>query len=66
MPSHEAALVAAARRVATCQRQRASLRRRLKEVAGELRLAKKQLRALVQSTRDPLEQTPPLRLFGEK
>lgn len=66
MPSHEAALVAAARRVSICQSKRARLRRELKEVDAELAMAKKQLRALASSTRDPFDQAPPLRIFSEK
>lgn len=65
MATHEAALVAAARRVSRCQSKRVRLRRHLREVEGELKLAKQQLRALVRSTSDPFDQAPPLRLFGE-
>jgi vacuolar-type H+-ATPase subunit D/Vma8 len=66
MPSTEAALVAAARRVSLLQSKRARLRRELREVDAELRLAKRQLRALVSNVRDPFDQAPPLRMFGER
>lgn len=66
MPNHEAALVAAARRVASCQTKRAVLRRQLKEVEGELKLAKKELRVLAaQAIPLASDQLPPLRMFGE-
>lgn len=66
MPTHEQAIVSEARRVARLQSRARELRRLLKENQGELRAAKKNLRALAAAARDPFEQAPPLRMFGEK
>lgn len=53
MPSHEAALVAEARRLARAQLKRLALRRQLREVDGEIKAAKKNLRALTERMTDP-------------
>jgi prefoldin subunit 5 len=67
MPKHEAAIISEARRVASLERKQRDLKRTLKEVAAELRQARKNLKALATAPRpDPFEQTPPMRLFGEK
>jgi len=66
MPSHEAALISEARRVARLQRKLTALRRQVKEVQGELRLAKKNLKVLASAASpDPFDQSPPMRVFGE-
>jgi hypothetical protein len=63
----EREIIRAARRLTRLQRERRALLGRLKEKDGEIRLAKRELRALTQSvTGTGLdEQTPPLREFGE-
>lgn len=66
MPTTEAAIVNEARRVARLQAKARRLRRDLKDVAAELRLAKRNIKALASSTGDPFNQTPPLRMFGER
>ncbi|PYR90187.1 MAG: hypothetical protein DMF84_22095 [Acidobacteria bacterium] len=66
MPTHEAAIVAEARRVARLQERQRRFRRELKACAAELKTAKKNLRVLASAARDPFEQSPPLRVFGER
>ncbi len=66
MPTFEATIVSEARRVARLQARCRQLRRDLKDASAELKHAKKMLRSLAQSTRDPFEQAPPLRVFGER
>jgi len=65
VPTHEAALIAEARRVARLQSKRLRLRRELREAEAELRTARKNLKALAAAGRDPFDQSPPLRGFGE-
>ena len=65
MPTHEAALIAEARRLTRLQQKRSRLRRDLKAIEAEIKTARKNLRALAQNGRDPFEQTPPLKAFGE-
>ena len=71
MPTHEAAILSEARRVARLMRARTALKRRLREVDDELRLARRNLRALVGRLQKPLDigtlehTTPPLHCFGE-
>lgn len=64
MPTHEQAMVSEARRVARAQTRITRLNRELKEARAELRLAKKNLKALARET--VAQQTPPMRLFGER
>lgn len=66
MPKFETSIVNEARRVARLQSRARALRRELKTVQAELRLAKKNLRALASAKVDPFDQAPPLRAFGEK
>lgn len=66
MPTHEQALVAEARRIARLQHKQRRLKADLKAVATELKTARRNLKALAQRSTDPFEQTPPLRMFGEK
>lgn len=65
MPTHETSIVAEARRVARLQARKRQLRRDLKTIDKELKLAQKNLRALARVAVDPFEQVPPLRMFGE-
>jgi len=65
MPKLETQLMNEARRVARLQTRTRALRRELKVAEGELRLARRQLRALASAKHDPFEQSPPLRIFGE-
>lgn len=60
------ALMNEARRVARLQTRVRTLKRDLAAASAELRQAKKNLRALADSTADPFEQAPPLRMFGER
>jgi hypothetical protein len=66
MPTFESSIVAEARRVARLQARQRTLRRQLRDVGKELRLAKKNLRALAGAKNDPFEQSQPLRGFGEQ
>lgn len=62
MPAHDVALIQEARRVARLQARRLKLRRELREVDGELRTARRNLRKLAASVAgDPFDQAPPVR-----
>jgi len=63
MPTHTSALVAEARRLARLQLKLRKLKHEEKVVQAEIKLVKKNLRAL--ATRDPFDQSPPLKTFGE-
>lgn len=65
MPSYEAAIIAAARRVARAQAKCRRLRRELAETQTELKHAKRDLRAIAGAARDPFTQSPPVRGFDE-
>ena len=65
MPSFESQLIAEARRVARAQNKCKRLRKELKLAAQELRQAKRDLKKLSDAARDPFNQSPPLREFGE-
>lgn len=65
MPTFEAQLIAEARRVARAQAKCKRLRKELKLAAQELRQAQRDLRKVSASARDPFNQGPPLREFGE-
>lgn len=65
MPKLATSLMNEARRVARLQTRTRALRRELKVTEAELRLARKNLRALANATADPFDQAPPLRIFGE-
>lgn len=62
MPTHEAALIAEARRVTRAQARIKRLNRELLEAKAELKTANKNLRALARGTKaDPFDQTPPIK-----
>lgn len=65
MPKLATSLMNEARRVARLQARSRQLRRELKVVDAELKLARKNLRALADAKSDPFDQSPPLRMFGE-
>lgn len=60
----EGQMVSEARRIARAQNKLRRLRAEMKAAQAELRDAKRTLRALASSARDPM--TPPMRLFGEE
>lgn len=61
MPTHEAALIQEARRLTRLQAKRTRLRRELKDVEAEIKLARKNLRALAAPKGG--ENFPPIRGF---
>jgi len=66
VPTFESLLVTEAKRVARLSRRAAALRKELKVVEAELRLARKTLRKVASASRgDPFDQMPPLRTLGE-
>lgn len=65
MPTYEAAIIDAARRVARAQAKCRRLRRELSIEQQNLKHAKKDLRALAGAARDPFSQSPPVRGFDE-
>lgn len=61
MPSHESALVTAAKRLARAQMKRRNARKALRDIEAEIKLARKFLRAAMVSALnapDPLEADP--------
>ena len=61
MPSHESALVTAAKRLARCQAARRKAKRDLRIIEAEIKIARKELRALAASALDrPFEDEPEL------
>jgi hypothetical protein len=66
MPTYEAAILVEARRVARLQRQARVLKTKLKQVNNELRLAKRDLRKIVNARETRFDmQMIPLKVFGE-
>jgi hypothetical protein len=66
MASHEADIVREAARVARLQLKIRKLAAETREARGELKIARKNLRALAQAKLDPFVQAAPLRMFGER
>ncbi len=66
MPTHEAAIVAEARRVARLQARKRKLAREMRVCVAELKMAKRNLRAMADRLGDPFDQAPPLRMFDER
>lgn len=64
--TYEAQLMTAARAVGRLERRCRELRKQLKTAAAELRHERKMLKALASAKTDPFEQSPPMRVFGEK
>lgn len=66
MPTLEQSMITEARRVARLLEKQKTLKRQMTEVSAELRLARRNLKALAGAKQagDPL--TPPMRLFGER
>jgi len=60
-------MIAAARRLTRLERDARATRRRLKDLEANIRLAKRELKAITAAAvgPDPLDQAPPLRMFGE-
>lgn len=60
MPTHESAIVTAAKRLARAQERRRKARREMKALEAEIRTARKELRAvMVSALRNPDDQLSP-------
>lgn len=59
-------LIKLANRLASLQRRRRDQMRKLREITGEMRTIRRQIKALAQSMeRDPYDQLPSFRTLGE-
>jgi hypothetical protein len=63
--STEAQLIHWSRKIARLEREQRELKRSLESVRGELRFARRTLKALAQTAGERSPMSPPLRVFGE-